>query len=84
MEVNPKGWIPLHTPQHSDSSDFRTGRLSCEKMKKMILVDPNSYRKPMQKEMSKLDEEMSQILNSDLEESEKIKNTTKFFKNIYH
>ena len=42
-------------------------------MKKMILVDPNSYRKPMQKEMSKLDEEMSQILNSDLEESEKIK-----------
>ena len=27
----------------------------------------------MQKEMSKLDEEMSQILNSDLEESEKIK-----------
>ena len=42
-------------------------------MKKMILVDPNSYRKPMQKEMSKLDEEMSQILNSALEESEKIK-----------
>ena len=42
-------------------------------MKKMILVDPNSYRKPMQKKMSKLDEEMSQILNSDLEESEKIK-----------
>ena len=42
-------------------------------MKKMILVDPNSYRKPMQKEMSKLDEEMSQILKSDLEESEKIK-----------
>ena len=42
-------------------------------MKKMILVDPNSYRKPMQKEMSKLDEEISQILKSDLEESEKIK-----------
>ena len=39
----------------------------------MILVDPNSYRKPMQKEMSKLDKAMSQILKSDLEESEKIK-----------
>ena len=42
-------------------------------MKKMVLVDPNSYRKPIQKEMSKLDEEMSKILKSDLEESEKIK-----------
>ena len=42
-------------------------------MKKMILVDPNSYRKPVQKEMSKFDEEMSQILKSDLEESKKIK-----------
>ena len=42
-------------------------------MKKMILVDPNSCRKPKQKKMSKLDEEMSQILESDLEESEKIK-----------
>ena len=39
----------------------------------MILVDPNSYRKPMQKEVSKFDEEMSQILKSYLEESEKIK-----------
>ena len=42
-------------------------------MKKMLLVDPNSYRKPVQREIAKLDKEMSQILKSDLEESEKIK-----------
>ena len=42
-------------------------------MKKMVLVDPNTYRNTAQKEMTKLDEEMSQILKSDLEENEKFK-----------
>ena len=83
-EVNPKRRIPFNIANHSCSCNFGNCGFSSEEMKKMILVDPNSCRKPMQKEMSKLDKEMSQILKSELEESEKIKHTTKFFKNIYY
>ena len=53
-------------------------------MKTIILVDSNTYRSTAQKEMSKLNEEMSQILKSDLEESEKSNNIAKLFKGIYH
>ena len=71
MVVNPKRRFFVHFSSSCDSCYFGNCELSCEEMKKMILVD--SYKKPMQKEVPKLDEEMSQILKSDLEESEKIK-----------
>ena len=52
---------------------YRTCWESCEKMKKMILVDPIIYQNTAQKEITKLDEEISQILKSDLQKSDKIK-----------
>ena len=50
----------------------------------MISVDRNAYQNTTQKETSKLDKKMNQILKSNLEKSTEIKNIIKLSKGVYH